>query len=154
MEITVRDSRPEDLSFIFHANREMARETESRELDPLTLQRGVEAVLQDPAKGFYLLAEWDGAPAATLLVTAEWTDWRNGHFWWIQSVYVLPAHRGRGLYAALHREVLSRASKRDVRGIRLYVHRDNLPARKVYEKLGMSLSGYQLMEELLEPSRE
>ncbi|MEE8141491.1 MAG: GNAT family N-acetyltransferase [Planctomycetota bacterium] len=150
MDIHVREAKQHDLSFIFHANREMAAETEGKELDPLTLQRGIEAVLSDPTRGLYLVAECEGTQAGSLLVTSEWSDWRNGYFWWIQSVFVLPSRRGHGVYSALHREVVQRAREnREIRGIRLYVDGDNSHARKVYEKLGMSLSNYHLMEQPL-----
>jgi len=145
--VLVRDACAEDLSFIFHAQREMARETEGKELDPATLQDGVRTALGNPGLGFYLIAEIEGEPAGSLMVTQEWSDWRNGLFWWIQSVYVLPQFRGRRVYSALHHTVVQRAQVAEgVCGVRLYVDRDNAHARTIYEKLGMEVSNYDLME--------
>ncbi len=150
MPVQVRSARADDLSLIFHANREMALETEGKELDPLTLQRGVESVLKDPSRGFYLVAELEGEPAGTLMITSEWSDWRNAQFWWIQSVYVLPRFRGQRVYRALHDEAV-RQAKADstVCGIRLYVERENSHAKQVYEKVGMTRSHYDLFEQTL-----
>ncbi len=146
-DVEVRPAHADDLSFIFHANREMARETEEKELDPTTLQNGVAAVLADDSLGFYLIAEFEGEPAGSLMVTQEWSDWRNGMFWWIQSVYVLPKFRGRRVYSALHHAVCDRARDAGgVCGVRLYVDRENEHARNVYKKMGMDVSNYDLME--------
>lgn len=150
MSLSIRDAVRDDLSFIFHGNREMALETEGKELDPATLQRGVERALLDPQRGWYLVAEVDGRQAGSLFVTFEWSDWRDGFFWWIQSVFVLPRFRGQGVYSALHQEVARRAAEDgSVCGVRLYVDRGNDRARRLYEKLGMTASNYDLMEQLL-----
>ncbi|MEM7261024.1 MAG: GNAT family N-acetyltransferase [Planctomycetota bacterium] len=146
-DVNVRDAVADDLSFIFHANREMARETEDKELDPATLQSGIATALADPSLGFYLIAEIDGDDAGTLMVTREWSDWRNGLFWWIQSVYVLPRFRGRRAYSALHHAVVDRARDHgNIQGVRLYVDRENQHAREVYQRLGMDHSNYDMME--------
>lgn len=125
----------------------MARETEGLELDPEVCRRGVRAVFEDPAKGRYYVATLDGVVAAALLVTTEWSDWRAGTIWWIQSVYVLPEYRGRKLFSGLYSFVRARAEREpSVRGLRLYVEKKNLAAKKVYAALGMSDGHYDLFE--------
>jgi ribosomal protein S18 acetylase RimI-like enzyme len=101
-----------------------------------------------PGQGFYLIAESDGQPVGCLMVTYEWSDWRNKVFWWIQSVYVLPDFRGRGLYKALYADVRRRAAEDGgVCGFRLYVEKENLKAQRVYEHLGMHEAPYLMYEE-------
>jgi GNAT superfamily N-acetyltransferase len=126
----------------------MAWETEGKALDPHRVRRGVAAVLEEPgSRGDYYLAELAGRPVGQLLITTEWSDWRNGYFWWIQSVYVHPEHRRRGVYRTLHRHVLSEARRRgDVCGLRLYVDRDNRRAQGVYASLDMRRARYDLWE--------
>jgi ribosomal protein S18 acetylase RimI-like enzyme len=129
-------------------NQAMALETEGRSLDPNVLTKGVAAVFADEAKGFYVVAETAGRIVAGLMVTNEWSDWRNGWFWWIQSVYVVPEYRGRGVYGKLYEYVKhSAALAGSVCGFRLYVEHDNARAQRVYEKVGMSASHYQMYEE-------
>ena len=112
--------------------------------------RGVEAVLSDPGHGFYVVADTGGEIAGSLLVTFEWSDWRNGRFWWIQSVYVRPAYRRRGVYRALHEFVRDRArSTGGVVGLRLYVERENAVAQRTYAALGMDETPYRMYEEPL-----
>lgn len=143
-----------DFRVIVEFNLSMARESEGLELDRARLERGVEAVLSDPSKGFYLMADVDGAPSGCLLVTGEWSDWRNGWAWWIQSVYVMPAARRRGVYSALHGRVLELAAERgDVVSLRLYVDRNNLPAQATYRRLGMEESHYLMFEASRPPGR-
>jgi GNAT superfamily N-acetyltransferase len=125
----------------------MALETEHMRLDPATVERGIRAVLAQPSRGRYFIAERGGEPAGTLMLTHEWSDWRNADWWWIQSVYVDPAHRRRGVYAALHAHVLAAATADPgVCGLRLYVERDNHGAQKTYLGLGMSDAGYLMYE--------
>jgi len=133
----------------------MAQETEHKRLDPDTVRAGVRAVLQHPARGCYFIAERDesnadGAARAaigTLMLTHEWSDWRNGDWWWIQSVYVEPASRRSGVYRALydHVHALAQATP-DVCGLRLYVERENANAQRTYESLGMRDAGYAMFE--------
>ncbi len=147
--------KPDDaiIEAISGFNIAMAMETESRELDPARVRRGVAAVLKNPQLGFYLVAQVDDAPVGSLMVTNEWSDWRDGMFWWIQSVYVAPAQRGRGIYRQLYEDVLARAmNDGGVCGIRLYVERDNKVAQDVYRALGMSSSGYLVFEHSLPPT--
>ena len=139
-----------DAAALAEFNQAMALETEGRSLDPQTLRRGVEAALHDPHHGFYVVADTGCEIAGALLVTYEWSDWRNGWFWWIQSVYVRPEHRRRGIYRMLHGFVRDRArSAGDVVGLRLYVERDNTSAQHTYAALGMTETPYRMYEELL-----
>ena len=150
--IEVRPARAADVPSLVEFNLGLASETESKALDARVLRRGVERALADPARGRYFVAEIGGETAGALLVTTEWSDWRDGWFWWIQSVYVVPTHRGQGVYAALHRHVREAARRQgDVVGLRLYVERANERAQRLYQKLGMEETYYRLYEELLPP---
>jgi len=143
----IRAARRDDAAAIARFNAAMAAETESITLDAATLRAGVEAVLDDPRHGFYLVAEVGGTVVACLMITYEWSDWRNGVVWWIQSVYVLPGARKQGVYAGLYRYIQELAQRDDhVRGIRLYVDRRNAPAQQVYARLGMNGEHYQVFE--------
>jgi GNAT superfamily N-acetyltransferase len=144
----VREAQLSDLDFIVRCNLAMAHETEDKGLDPETLRRGVEAALKNSEKGNYFIAEIDGRAAGTLMLTTEWSDWRNAYFWWIQSVYVQPEFRGKRLYSLMHDEVAKRATEaKDVVGIRLYVEKENAHAREVYRSKGMHLCQYDMMEQ-------
>jgi GNAT superfamily N-acetyltransferase len=143
----VRAATLADVPSLVRFNRAMARETEALTLDPTLLEAGVGAVLADSARGFYLVCELEGRMAGSLMVTPEWSDWRNAWIWWIQSVYVEPECRRRGVYRALHGAVVERAQQAgDVRGVRLYVERENHGAQDTYAALGMSRSRYDLFE--------
>lgn len=147
----VRTAGPADAELVVAFNRAMARETEGRELDPEALRAGVESLLGDPSRGRYFLAETtEGRAAGQLMITYEWSDWRNGFVWWIQSVYVAPALRRRGVYTALHRRAQASARAAGAVGIRLYVERDNRRAQAAYRALGMAASRYVLFEEMWE----
>jgi ribosomal protein S18 acetylase RimI-like enzyme len=144
----IRAGEMGDAPVIAAFNAALARETEALELDADRLLTGVRAVLDDPAKGFYLVAVQDGRVIGQLMITYEWSDWRNGVFWWVQSVYVSPAARGRGAYRKLHSELLRRAQEQGgVCGVRLYVERRNEAAKGAYAKLGMSATAYEMWEE-------
>lgn len=142
----VRPAAPSDAALLADFNLAMARETEGLELDPRVLARGVSAALADPAKGEYRICELDGVPCAALLITREWSDWRCGWAWWIQSVYVAPAGRRRGAYRALHQSVLADARRCGAKAVRLYVDRTNTGAQRTYERVGMARSHYDLFE--------
>jgi GNAT superfamily N-acetyltransferase len=147
MIVRVRKARSTDQSAIVDFNRRMAWETEQKKLDDDVLARGVAAVFDDPSKGFYLVAELDESVVGQLMITFEWSDWRNGFFWWIQSVYVREDARRLGIFRTLYREIEQLAkSAGDAIGIRLYVERDNRRARQTYESLGMAEAGYLLYE--------
>lgn len=147
-KISVRDATPADLDVLVAFNLAMARESEGTALDPATLRAGMTALLGDPARGRTFVLEADGDPAATLMLTTEWSDWRNGWFWWIQNVYVRPADRGRGFYRRLHEHVCALAADRsDVYGLRLYVENENEAARATYRAMGMDETSYVLCEQ-------
>ena len=136
-----------DLEALVAFNAAMARETEGKALDLGRLRAGAEAVLGDARRGFYLVAETAGQVVGQLLVTAEWSDWRNAYFWWVQSVYVSPDYRRRGVYRALDSHIRAEARRRgDICGVRLYVERANRVARQAYTSLGMTRSRYDLYE--------
>ena len=125
----------------------MARETEDVELDRFVCTRGVEAVFEDRTLGRYFVAERGDQLVGCLMITPEWSDWRNGVVWWIQSVYVVPDARGKGVYAGLYKFVQSLAAANEsVKGIRLYVDRRNKAAQEVYTRLGMNGEHYQVFE--------
>ena len=145
--VHIRRAVPTDFAFIVESNIAMALETEGMALNEARARAGVGAVLADSSLGFYLVAEIDGAPAGQLMVTFEWSDWRNGLWWWIQSVYVPPDFRRRGVYSALHRHVAEAAQATDgVCGLRLYVEQENTVAQQVYESLDMYRTRYQMYE--------
>ena len=148
MRIEIRRAVADDIDRIVEFNLAMARESEDKGLDIETLRAGVAAVLAEPANGFYLMAEADGRPAGSLMVTTEWSDWRNGRFWWIQSVFVAREHRRLGIYSRLHDSV-RRAAQADGQccGLRLYVERNNIGAQATYARLGMAPTHYDLFEE-------
>lgn len=146
-EVSVRKALPDDAAVITEFNLLMAKETEEKILDAQLVHEGVENLLNDPTKGFYFLAEHRGTIVGQLMITYEWSDWRNGTFWWIQSVYVREEFRRRGIYRKLHEHVLQLARELpNVCGIRLYVDRANTRAKQTYERLGMSKSDYQFYE--------
>ena len=148
LPVTVRPATFADLDTIVDFNLAMARESEDKGLDPARLRRGVTSLLQTAGDGFYLMADVGGKPAGSLMVTYEWSDWRDGRFWWIQSVYVAPEQRRQGVYRAMHDRVRTLAHE-DGRacGIRLYVERENSGAMATYEALGMVQTHYRLYEE-------
>jgi len=147
MTISIRAARSDDAAFLAAGNLAMALEAEHKRLDPATVARGVRAVLDDPAHGRYFVAEHDDRPVGQLMITYEWSDWRNGRFWWIQSVYVLPDARRSGVFRALfrHLEELAKADP-GVCGIRLYVERENVRAQATYRHCGLEDAGYLVME--------
>ena len=147
MAIRIRRATVADAERIAEHNAAMARETEDLELDRQRLRRGVEAVLNDPAKGFCTVAEADGRVVGQMMVTFEWSDWRNATFWWLQSVYVAPEYRRRGIYRRLYQHVLDEAkSRQDICGVRLYVSKENVAAQQVYERLGLEQAHYEMYE--------
>jgi len=144
----IRSAGPDDLDTIIGFQQAMAAETEDKALDEMVVAEGVRRLFEMPDAGFYLVAEVDDEVAASLMVTPEWSDWRNGWFWWVQSVYVAAPYRRQGVYRALYDAVKTRAADApDVRGFRLYVERENQNARSTYEALGMFETAYRLYEE-------
>ncbi|HET8552102.1 MAG TPA: GNAT family N-acetyltransferase [Gammaproteobacteria bacterium] len=143
----VRPATAADQHAIVAGNLAMAQETEQKRLDEATVSAGVAALLADPARGVYYVAEEDGRLVGQLALTWEWSDWRNGTFWWIQSVYVVPDRRGAGIFKTLYRYVIDEARRCDgVCGVRLYVDKANDNAMTVYRRLGMEVTHYDLLE--------
>ncbi|MGD9588918.1 MAG: N-acetyltransferase family protein [Pyrinomonadaceae bacterium] len=146
--MNIRAAVKGDIDALVDFNQKMALETEGKRLEPEVLRPGVAAVFEDPNKGFYIVAEDAGNIVGGLMVTFEWSDWRNKWFWWIQSVYIVPEARGRGVYRRLYEKVKELAAgKGNVCGYRLYVEHDNVNAQTVYEKVGMERSIYYMYEE-------
>lgn len=144
----IRLAETSDIPALVEFNQAMAFETEGKTLDAQILRSGVEAVFHDEKKGFYVVAEEEMRIVGGLMITFEWSDWRDRWFWWIQSVYILPEFRGRGIYRLLYEFVKELALERkDVCGFRLYVEKENTRAQGVYEKLGMQASHYLMYEE-------
>jgi ribosomal protein S18 acetylase RimI-like enzyme len=151
VDIEIRDATPADGPVIADYNSKMAVETEGKSLDPDMIGPGVAAVLGDSAKGRYWVATIDGEIAGQLMVTYEWSDWRNGAIWWIQSVYVPRQFRRRGVFSALYKHVESLAQdEKDVCGIRLYVEKGNARAKETYMSLGMKMTAYDVMETIFD----
>jgi ribosomal protein S18 acetylase RimI-like enzyme len=145
----IRQATIQDASDLAEFNINMARETEGLDLKPEVIGAGVRAMIDNPQMGFYLVVELDNDIQASLMVTTEWSDWRNGIFWWIQSVYVRPQYRRQGLYRELYARVKELAEQEpSVCGFRLYVERDNAAAQQTYRSLGMSETEYRIFEEL------
>ncbi len=147
MEITIRPAVPADAAAIAENNRATALETEGWEIGPGVALVGARVILEEPGRGFYLVAEADGAVVGQCMVTYEWSDWRGGDIWWIQSVYVRPDCRRQGIFARLYRTVEAMAEARpDVTGLRLYVEAGNATAQAAYVRLGMRPAPYVLLE--------
>ncbi len=148
----IRKATSRDAAVVADFNLKLAWESEHLRLNSKTVARGVRAVLKDPAKGVYFLAELKSADGKTeiagqLMITLEWSDWRNGTFWWIQSVYVRKEFRGQGVFRALYRHVLQLARKqKNVCGLRLYVEKQNAAAFRTYKNLGMKETYYRIFD--------
>ena len=149
-DIVVRRATLDDSGILSQFNMAMAEETEARSLDQATVTAGVAQLFLDSQQGFYLVAEVDSVAWGSLMITYEWSDWRNGLFWWIQSVYVEPVARRNGVFTALYQYVKQMAHHDDTTcGLRLYMEQDNMPARAVYMAMGMEKTPYQVFEDLL-----
>jgi len=149
-QVKIRKALRKDAATLVDFNLRMAKETEDKQLDSGVLTSGVNAVLEDPKRGFYLVAEVDGEVSGSVMVTTEWSDWRDGAFWWIQSVYIAPRFRRRGVFRALYEEVREQArNTARVCGCRLYVERENATAQATYAQLGLAETKYKVYEELL-----
>ena len=150
----IRQATAKDAESIAEFNLLMAFETEHKKLIPEVILAGVNTMIANPSHGFYLVAEKDDEIAGSLMVTTEWSDWRNGVVWWVQSVYVRDEYRRQGIYRGLYEAVKTLANKDEsVCGFRLYVEKDNINAQKTYESLGMEETGYLMYEELREGLR-
>ncbi len=145
--ITTRYAKVGDVDSIANYNSAIAFETEGIALDLNRVQCAVRAVLNDPSKGFYVMADIKSRVVGQMMVTFEWSDWRNGAFWWIQSVYVHPNHRRLSIFTHLYRHVEQSAKKTDdVCGLRLYVERENAIAQLTYQNLRMPETAYKVYE--------
>lgn len=149
LDVSIREAKLHDAGVIADYNARLADESEGMRLLPEIVGPGVEAMLADRSRGRYWVAEADGRVIGQIMVTYEWSDWRNGSIWWIQSVYVHGDYRRRGVFSALYRHVESLA-RRDpqVCGIRLYVERDNERAQRTYRSLGMKMTDYRVMQSI------
>ncbi|HEY5739255.1 MAG TPA: GNAT family N-acetyltransferase [Gammaproteobacteria bacterium] len=146
----IRKATYQDASELTEFNISMAHETEGLRLKPEVIGAGVRAMIDNPERGFYLVVELDNGIQASLMITTEWSDWRNGTFWWIQSVYVRPQYRRQGLYRELYARVKELAEQEPaVCGFRLYVERDNNIGQLTYRSQGMSKTDYYIFEELV-----
>lgn len=146
-EFLIRQAQDDDQDSIVKFQLAMAQETEGLSLDATVLQQGVAAVFDNNNRGFYYVAESAGQIVGSLLLTFEWSDWRNGTILWIQSVYVSPSYRQKGIFSAMYQYIkLMVEEAEELKGIRLYVDRNNQVAQKVYERLGMNGQHYQLYE--------
>jgi GNAT superfamily N-acetyltransferase len=147
MEIKIREAALSDAQIIAAFNLQLAEESEGLRLDAALVRAGVTALLTDPAKGIYYVAEAQGVVVGQLLITYEWSDWRNGHIWWIQSVYVKPESRRAGVFRALFNHLRNLArTRQDVCSLRLYVHAENTRAHESYLRLGMTRTQYEVFE--------
>jgi ribosomal protein S18 acetylase RimI-like enzyme len=145
--LRVRPAYPREIPALVEFNLALAQETEGRELEAPRVRAGVEAVFADPGRGLYHVALRGDDVLGALLVTREWSDWRNRAFWWIQSVYVVPAARRQGVFRKLYEHVLERArNDPEVCGLRLYVDHENERAQAVYRQLGMHAARYRFFE--------
>ena len=152
MSLQIRPARAEDAALLARWAQAMALETENKILPDAEVRPGIARGIADPTLARYFVAERDGVPAGTLMFTFEWSDWRNGLWWWIQSVYVPPEFRRQGIYRALYAHVRALAqADAGVCGIRLYVEKDNRNARSTYEALGMQDAHYRIYEQDIRP---
>ena len=147
MSKIIRVAKPEDIAIIAANNIAMAMETEKKTLDENIIMSGVTSIINDRNKGIYWVMEINEKLAGQLMITYEWSDWRNGTMWWIQSVFVSEKYRRQGVYSALYQNLVNLAkSDNDCCGIRLYVEKQNARAIETYTKLGMQNAGYEIME--------
>ena len=147
--ITIRPATSADEEIIIDFNCRLAEESESKKLDPPTVQLGVRAILANPQHGRYFLANIGNQIVGQMMHTFEWSDWRNGEIWWLQSVYVHPDFRRQGIFRSLFQHLQNEAATSpNVVGLRLYVEEHNTSAQATYEQLGLKLAGYVVMESL------
>jgi len=147
-EITIRPAVPSDSTAIADFQKAMAMETENMILDHTIITHGVESVFADSGKGRYFIAEANGKTVASLLITYEWSDWRNANVWWFQSVYVIPEYRRKGIFRKMYNFIRNEADREGVAGLRLYVETANVRAHRTYEAMGMNGSHYKMYERL------
>lgn len=148
--ISIHIAQAQDIETIAEFNQAMAAETEQKHLESRTLRAGVQAVFDNPGRGFYITASAESGLVGSLLITYEWSDWHCGNYWWIQSVYILPAWRRQGVFKAMYDFVKTQAAAAgNVRSLRLYVESGNTAARQCYQQLAMSPSTYVMYEQAI-----
>jgi len=148
--ISIRKARLEDAPAIIDFQKKMALETEQLTLDSGIITKGVYGVFEETTRGQYWVAEKEGSVIASLLITYEWSDWRNTNVWWFQSVYVLPEYRRTGIFRSMYLTIKNEALREGIAGLRLYVETTNTKAQKTYESLGMKSEHYTMYEWLKE----
>ena len=146
----IRRAAAEDIPVITEHNILLAQESEDESLNPTIVKQGVESLFSHPEKGFYLVAEQDDTVIGQLMITFEWSDWRNTDIWWIQSVYISKQYRKKGVFTALFDEIKKQAKKEQIPLLRLYVHKENASAQHVYEKRKMIKGTYIFYETAVE----
>jgi len=144
--ISIRKAIPSDAPLIIDFQKKMAMETEKIKLAPGTVTQGVKGIFQNQERGQYYVAEEYGKVVASLLITYEWSDWRNCNVWWFQSVFVTPEYRRKGIFRKMYSHIKKLAEEQDIAGLRLYVDTKNATAQKTYEALGMSSGHYSFYE--------
>ena len=144
--ISIRQATLKDAPIIIDFQQKMAWETENMHLPPETVTKGVNGVFEEPSRGEYFVAESDGKVVASLLITHEWSDWRNSDVWWFQSVYVIPEYRRQGIFRKMYIHIRSLVEEQGIAGLRLYVETKNKRAQKTYEAMGMSSEHYVFYE--------
>ncbi|MDB5297828.1 MAG: family acetyltransferase [Phycisphaerales bacterium] len=148
LPLRIRLGTSADADTLAEFNSLMALETEGHALEPTIIGPGVAAALADPHKAIYFVADIGGRVVGQLMVTHEWSDWRNGDIWWVQSVFVHPDHRRKGVFRALYNRSRIEAKKAGAVGVRLYVEENNGTAQATYRQLGMGMTHYRVMEEM------
>lgn len=149
IDLTITRGETSDIDAIVRFQADMAMESEGIMLDMCRLTSGVTSAMKDESKGTYLVARANGTPIGSLMLTREWSDWNNQWYWWVQSVYVVPEYRKKGVYKAMYATLKDMARESGVSQIRLYADRTNLNAQQVYNKLGMHESHYLMFEETI-----
>ena len=147
--ITIRKAAPADIEILIHFQQRLAGETESMQLDRDLLRTGIQAMFDDPSRGLYYMAEFDGEVAGCHMITYEWSDWRNGTVWWLQSVYIRESMRKRGIFKAMYDNLTKMIAADDgVSGLRLYVEKSNHRAQQTYRAMGMNGDHYFVFEKM------
>ena len=149
LDLTITRGKVSDIDAIVRFQADMAMESEGTMLDMDRLTFGVSSAINDEQKGIYLVARANDTPIGSLMLTREWSDWNNQWYWWIQSVYVMPEYRKKGVYKAMYSTLKDMAQENGVSQIRLYADRTNLSAQQVYQRLGMRESHYLMFEETI-----
>ena len=149
LDLTITQGKASDIDAIVRFQADMAMESEGTMLDMDRLTLGVSSAINDEQKGIYLVARANDTPIGSLMLTREWSDWNNQWYWWIQSVYVIPEYRKKGVYKAMYATLKDMAQENGVSHIRLYADRTNLSVQQVYQRLGMRESHYLMFEETI-----